>query len=126
MPTNPNKLSKFWQELKRRKVLYFLIGYVAACFAIIEFFLNASETFSLPEKTIRLLYLLSAIGIPVVILLPWYINRKKAVTRTDESGEIELSTKSDKPYIQDNSIIVLPFENISSDPLPTKSISVMD
>jgi len=65
-------------------VLPFLIGYVAACFAIIEFFLNASETFSLPEKTIRLLYLLSAIGIPVVILLPWIINRKKA----EEIGEL--------------------------------------
>jgi len=116
MQNNPNRLSRFWHELKRRKVLPFLIGYVAACFAIIEFFLNASETFSFPQETIRLLYLLSAIGIPVVILLPWYINRKKAVTRSDESGEIEFNTKSDKPYIQDNSIIVLPFENISPDP----------
>jgi len=73
----PNKLSHFWQELKRRKVVHFLIGYVTACFAIIEFFLNASQTFSLSESTIRLLYLLSAIGIPLVILLPWFINRKK-------------------------------------------------
>jgi len=77
MRDSSNKLSQFWQELKRRKVLYFLIGYVAACPAIIEFFLNASETFSLPEQTIRLLYQLSAIGIPVVILLPWFIYRKK-------------------------------------------------
>jgi TolB-like protein len=112
----PNKLSQFWQELKRRKVLYFLIGYMAACVTIIEFFLNASETFNLPEKTIRLLYLLSAFGIPVVILLPWYINRKKAVIKTNESGDIELNSKSDKPHIQDKSIIVLPFENISPDP----------
>jgi predicted ATPase len=73
----PNKLSQFWQELKRRKVLAFLVGYVAACAAIIEFMRNASETFSLPEQTIRLLYPLSAIGIPVAILLPWIINRKK-------------------------------------------------
>ena len=63
-----------------------LIGYVAACFAIIEFFLNASETFSLPEKTIRLLYLLSAIGIPVVILLPWVINRKKTKERDQDQA----------------------------------------
>ena len=73
----PNKLSHFWQELKRRKVIPFLLGYVTACFAIIEFFLNASETFVLSESTIRLLYLLSAIGIPFVIILPWFINRKK-------------------------------------------------
>jgi TolB-like protein len=110
MPASPNKLTQFWQELKRRKVLYFLIGYVAACFAIIEFVLNASETFTLPEKTIRLLYLLSAIGIPVVILLPWYFNREKDVLDTDEPGAEEPSFKFEK------SIIVLPFENMSPDP----------
>lgn len=101
MPDNPSKLPQLWQELKRRKILPFLIGYVAACFAIIEFFLNASETFSLPEKTIRLLYLLSAIGIPVVILLPWIINRKnKEFIR-------------DKGFVFDNSIAVLPFQDLS-------------
>jgi predicted ATPase len=77
MPSAPNKLSQFWQELKRRKVLPFLIGYIAACPAIIEFFINASETFSVSQETIKLLYLLSAAGLPVVILLPWFINRKR-------------------------------------------------
>jgi TolB-like protein len=112
----PNKLSQFWQELKRRKVLPFLIGYVAACFAIIEFFLNASETFSVPGKTIKLLYLLSAFGVPVVILLPWFINRKNPEAIADESDAEELTSTSDKPAIQEKSIIVLPFENISPDP----------
>ena len=51
-----------------------------------------------------------------MILLPWYINRKKAVIKSNESGDRELNTKSDKPHIQDKSIIVLPFENISPDP----------
>ena len=111
MSSNPNKLSQFWQELKRRKILPFVIAYVAACFAIIEFFLNASETFSVPEKTIRLLYLLSAIGIPVVILLPWYINRKKQEITPDVSSINAVSSP-----IQEKSIIVLPFENISPDP----------
>ena len=116
MPASPNKLSLFWQELVRRKVIYFLIGYVTACFAIIEFLNNASDSFSISVNTIRLLYLLSAIGIPLVIFLPWYINRKKPLVKTNESGDIELNTKSDKPHIQDKSIIVLPFENISPDP----------
>ena len=66
-----NIITLLWQELKRRKILTFVIGYVAACFAIIELFLNASVTFSVPEKIIRLLYLLSAIGIFVVIIRPW-------------------------------------------------------
>ena len=79
----PNKLKQFWQELKRRKVIYFLIGYVAACFAIIEFFQITSETFSIPDNTLRLLYLLAAIGLPVVIILPWFIFRRKI----DDAGD---------------------------------------
>jgi len=92
MALYPNKLSVFLQELKRRKVLPFLIAYVAACFAIIEFFLNASETFSVPQETIRLLYLLSAIGIPVVILIPWIINRNK-----EEHSEEHKDQKAETP-----------------------------
>jgi non-specific serine/threonine protein kinase len=111
MPQLSNKLTQFWQEVKRRKILPFIIAYVAACFAIIEFVLNASETFSVPDKTIRLLYLLSVIGIPVVILIPWYINRRRQERIPDES-----SLKSESSAIQDKSIIVLPFENISPDP----------
>ena len=116
MPNTPTRLFRFWHELRRRKVLPFLIGYVAACFAIIEFFDSTSETFSLSEETITLLFLVSAIGIPVVIILPWYINRKKVVTANNELEEIEFNTQSDGHYTEDNSIIVLPFENISPDP----------
>jgi TolB-like protein/Flp pilus assembly protein TadD len=116
MPPNPGKLSQFWDELKRRKVLPFLIGYVAACFAIIEFVLNASETFSVPESTIRLLYIFAAFGIPVVIILPWYINRRKIMDGSEVSGESGPGPGSGKAPIQDKSIIVLPFENISADP----------
>jgi len=116
MPNNHNRLSRFWQELKRRKVLPILIGYLTACVAIIELAGNASETFSLSESTVKLLWLLAACGIPIVIFLPWYINRKKANSGSDESGERSTTTKPDKPVLQDNSIIVLPFENISPEP----------
>ncbi len=116
MPSNPNKPSQFWQELKRRRVLPFVIGYVAACIAIISFLLDSSEIFSVPEDTIRLLYLFSACGIPFVILLPWYINRKKTAINTGESGDRALDTKLDQSQVLDKSIIVLPFENISPDP----------
>jgi TolB-like protein len=106
----PNKLSQFWQELKRRKVLYFLIAYVAACFAIIEFSTITSDTFSIPENTVKLLYIIATIGLPVVIILPWFINRKKPEAISDDLGAIQSNAKLEK------SIIVLPFKNISPDP----------
>jgi predicted ATPase len=102
MPQRSNKLSQFWQEVKRRKILPFLIAYVAACFAIIEFVLNASETFSVPEETIRLLYLLSAIGIPVVIILPWYLYRKKQETLTDKVAQTEEPVAKEEQKSQHN------------------------
>jgi TolB-like protein/Flp pilus assembly protein TadD len=110
MAAPSNKLSHFWQELIRRKVIYFMIAYVTASFAIIEFLNNASATFTIPEKTIRLLYLIAAIGIPLVILLPWfYYGMRKDI---DEDEHIPQSDS----IIEENSIIVLPFENISPDP----------
>ncbi len=110
MPTNPNKLSRFWQELKRRKVLYFLIGYVAACFAIIEFFDITSGRFTIPDKTFTLLYVLGGIGLPIVIILPWFIYGKQ------DDGDKDDLTSDFKTPAQEKSIVVLPFENISPDP----------
>ena len=89
MATNPNKLTRFWQELKRRKVLPILIGYLTACVAIIELSSNAIDTFSISEETVKLLYLLAAIGIPIVIVLPWIFNRKKPLAEGEETTSKE-------------------------------------
>ena len=76
MAHRSSKISHFWQELKRRKVLPFFIGYVAACFAIIEFFDITSNKFTIPDNTFGFLYILAVIGLPVVVILPWFINKK--------------------------------------------------
>ena len=110
MPHIANKLSRFWQELKRRKIIYFLIAYVATSITIIGFFLDSSETFAIPDNTIKLLYILAAIGLPVVIIFPWVIYRKQKDTDVDDQ------TLGLKSIVQEKSIIVLPFENISPDP----------
>ncbi len=93
MPPDPNRLSQFWQELQRRKVLPFLIAYVAACFAIIEFFDIASNRFTIPDRTFDLLYSIAAIGLPVVIILPWFINRKQQ-TVTNKVLALDLKTSN--------------------------------
>jgi predicted ATPase len=77
MQDSTNKLSRFWQEMVRRRVIHFLIAYTAACFTIIEFFDITSDRFVIPDNTFKLLYLLAVFGLPVVLLLPWFINRKK-------------------------------------------------
>ena len=116
MPDNQNRISQFWQELKRRKVLPFLIAYVAACFAIIEFSTITSDTFSIPDNSVKLIYIIAIISLPVVIILPWFIYRKKPEAISDELDAKEPNSKLDKPATPEKSIIVLPFENISPDP----------
>ena len=98
----PNKLSHFWHELRRRKVLPFVIGYVAACIAIISFLLESSAIFSVPETTIRLLYLIAAIGIPVVFLLPWFINRKRLELSPEELMLQEFNTEPKRKSVRYN------------------------
>jgi len=102
MPNNPNRLSRFWQELKRRKVLPFVIGYIAACIAIISFFLESSQIFTVPEATIRLLYLLAAIGIPIVFILPWFINRKSKELSPTELMLQEFNTEPKRKKVLHN------------------------
>jgi hypothetical protein len=116
MRGRPNRLSNFWQEFRRRKVLPFLIGYIAACFAIIEFFDITSDRFTIPSKTFDLLYILSVVGLPIVVILPWFINRKKQDIIIEDLGAKEPDSKSYEPGQLENSIVVLPFENISPDP----------
>jgi non-specific serine/threonine protein kinase len=111
MSTISNKISQLWQELRRRKVVPIFIAYLATSLAVIEFLDISSNRFAISDNTFNLLYILAAIGLPLAVILPWYINSKKQEITPDVS-----SLKSESSPIQEKSIIVLPFENISPDP----------
>jgi hypothetical protein len=53
MPGDPNKLSQFWQELKRRKVLRVITVYAAAAFVILELLSIIIEPLRLPDWTLQ-------------------------------------------------------------------------
>ena len=121
MPTNPNKLSQFWQELKRRRVIHVIIVYATAAFVIIELVNNVYETLQLPDWTPTLVLLLLVIGFPFAIIFSWiYDITLKGIKKTEPieapKEENEVHPIKGKPVIPEKSIIVLPFENMSSDP----------
>ena len=100
MSDSDNRFSRFWKELKRRKVITFLIAYLATCFAVIEFVDITSGQFNIPGGTIRLLYLFAAIGLPFVIFLPWIINRKKQEIQEEETKtETKTSSKEEEKIL---------------------------
>jgi TolB-like protein len=117
----PNKLSQFWQELKRRKVIKVIAMYAGAAFVLIELTNNIVEPLRLPEWTPTLVILLLVIGFPITLILSWIFDvtpegiRKTEPIEANTEGNDLHSTK-DKPVFSEKSIIVLPFENISPDP----------
>jgi TolB-like protein len=67
----PNKLSQFWQELKRRKVVHVITVYAGAAFVIIELINNITEPLRLPEWTPTLVITLLLIGFPIAVIFSW-------------------------------------------------------
>jgi TolB-like protein len=67
----PNKLSQFWQELKRRNVIRVFTVYAGAVFVIIELINNITEPLRLPGWTPTFVIVLLAIGFPIVIIFSW-------------------------------------------------------
>ena len=61
MNDNSNRISNFWQELKRRKVVRVITVYAAAAFVILELVDIITEPFGLPEGNLELVIVLLAI-----------------------------------------------------------------
>ena len=71
MPQPSNKISNFWQELKRRKVVRVITVYAAAAFVILELVDIITEPFGLPIWTLKLVVVILTVGLIVSIILSW-------------------------------------------------------
>ncbi len=71
MPQNPNKLSQFWKELKRRKVVRVITVYAAAAFVILELVSIIVDPLKLPDWTLSLVIVLLCIGFIISVILSW-------------------------------------------------------
>ncbi len=118
MPTNPNKLSQFWQELKRRRVIHVIIVYATAAFVIIELTDIVAPSLGLPDWTLNLIIILLSVGFPIALIFSWIyditlkgIRKTESIKLTDKKGENV--SESDKTSRFENSIAVLPFEDMS-------------
>ena len=93
MHTNPNRLSHFWQELKRRRVVHVITVYASATFVIIELINNLAEPFNLPPNLLTIVVIVLAVGFPLAVILSWlYDITSEGVEKTkpiDEVKEVE-------------------------------------
>jgi len=74
-----NKLSQFWQELKRRKVVRVITVYAAAAFVILELMDIIVEPLKLPEWFLPMVIVLLCIGFIIAIILSWIYDVKPEV-----------------------------------------------
>ena len=72
MPESPNKLSKFWQELKRRNVHRSVAIYAGTAFVILEAaYHHFSHDGDFPDWTIDLVLYLLILGAFITIIVSW-------------------------------------------------------
>ena len=100
MTQQQNKLSRLWQELKRRKVIYVITVYASAAFVIIELVNNLTEPLNLPESLATIVIIVLATGFPFAAILSWIydltgegIERTQPLDTSDDSHK-EKAVKS--------------------------------
>jgi adenylate cyclase len=93
MPQNPGKLEKFWNELKRRKVIQVVSVYAAIAFVILQLVDMVAEPLQLPDGTEALVIVLLCIGFFIAIFLSWVyditpagVSKTKPVKLTGHNG----------------------------------------
>jgi len=98
MPQNPGNLEKFWNELKRRKVIQVITVYAAIAFVILQLVDMVAEPLQLPDGTEALVIVLLCIGFFIAIFLSWVYDITPAgVSKTKPvklTGQISLTNKA--------------------------------
>ncbi|MCK5067888.1 MAG: hypothetical protein KAR16_10630, partial [Bacteroidales bacterium] len=71
MSGNSNILSRFWQELKRRKVVRVIAVYAAVAFVILQLVEIVSPSLRLPEWTMNFIIVVLIVGFIIAVILSW-------------------------------------------------------
>jgi tetratricopeptide (TPR) repeat protein len=88
MSESPNKLIRFWQELKRRKTGKVIVAYAATAFIILQLTDILTPALLLPEWTTRLVTLILLIGFPVAVIFSWIFDITPEGIKKTESTEV--------------------------------------
>ncbi len=109
------KMPPFVSELKRRRVFQAVGIYAVAAWLIMQIVDVVNEPLHLPGWFDTVVVLLLILGFPIAFLLAWVFDiTPRGVVRTDAEHD-DVAAPNDAPA-PENSLAVLPLENLSSDP----------
>ncbi|MFO7853591.1 MAG: tetratricopeptide repeat protein [Bacteroidota bacterium] len=109
MPKKTDKPLNFWQEMKRRKVVRVIIGYLASSYVLLELISIISEPFRLPEWTLRFVFILLCIGFVITVVISWiYDLTPQGIKKTESSKSLKEKAQPEpkKRKIKANDIII--------------------
>jgi TolB-like protein/Tfp pilus assembly protein PilF len=98
MTQKTNSFERFWQELKRRKVVHVITVYVAIAFGIIQLVDFIGPSLKWPDWTITFVIVLLCIGFIIAIFLSWiYDITPTGVKKTKTVSAIKHSDQATAP-----------------------------
>jgi TolB-like protein/Tfp pilus assembly protein PilF len=110
MSETPNKLIKFWQELKRRKTGKVIVAYAATAFILLQLADILTPALILPAWTTRLITLILIIGFPLAVIFSWIFDiTPEGIKKTEsieESEDKEIVRKPSKRIFTASNIII--------------------
>lgn len=122
-----NPITRFWNELKRRKVIRVAIAYAVIAWVIIQVSSAIFPALLLPDWSQRLVIVLAALGFPAALVLAWVFELSPEGLKREQADEAPL-VPCLTPYLQEaekpafpaladsrRSIVVLPFTNLSAE-----------
>ena len=115
-------LTRFYQELKRRKVIRVAVVYGVVAWLIVEITSVMFPGLLLPEWSVRLVIALAIVGFPIALVLAWALELTpegiRIETSAEESPDGMPATEADQGTEKEGfkSVAVLPFLNLSKDP----------
>jgi TolB-like protein/Tfp pilus assembly protein PilF len=91
MPESPNKLSQFWQELKRRKVVRVITIYAAVAFVILQLVEILAPSLRLPDWTMNFILVLLIIGFIITVIVSWIydIRPEGGIVKTEPAHKVK-------------------------------------
>lgn len=98
MAQRPNKLSQFWQELKRRHVVHVITVYASTAWVLIQLVITLTEPLNLPTGLATIVVIVLAVGFPPAVILSWlYDLTGKGIEKTKPLQEVREGEKTVVP-----------------------------
>lgn len=89
MSKSPNRLSRFWQELKRRRVFHVVVVYATTAFVILEAADIVFPRLGFADRAVTWVMILLAVGFPAVVIFSWIFDvTPGGIEKTKPAGDV--------------------------------------